>query len=248
MDTTTTAMESRRMKPFEKLQEYNLAMRDLSHKGSIDDSSLIENVINEKEYLIPLDAIIGIDFLQKKKKNQFTFDQDGIHLCNSNDDQIFVNVGNVNSDQPFPFGLSHISNSEIRKEVQHIVTPYKQHKANSVMKDFEGTKESENQLKKTVKYEDEDDSDKDDDDDNHEVKEDDDNDELDLDDDDMYEHDVDNGYDGNHVANEHDVDEDDADDIDHVDEDDVDHNDSDDDGSHEADDADVKVGRIMKKL
>ncbi|GBN72465.1 Retrovirus-related Pol polyprotein from transposon 17.6 [Araneus ventricosus] len=39
-------MESRRMKPFETLQEYFLAMRDIAHKGSLDDSSLIEYVIN----------------------------------------------------------------------------------------------------------------------------------------------------------------------------------------------------------
>ncbi|GBM14589.1 hypothetical protein AVEN_34996-1 [Araneus ventricosus] len=39
-------MESRRMKPFEILQEYFLAMRGLAHKGSLDDSSLIEYVIN----------------------------------------------------------------------------------------------------------------------------------------------------------------------------------------------------------
>ncbi|GBM91690.1 hypothetical protein AVEN_257233-1 [Araneus ventricosus] len=39
-------MESRRMKPFETLQEYFLAMRDLAYKGSLDDSSLIEYVIN----------------------------------------------------------------------------------------------------------------------------------------------------------------------------------------------------------
>ncbi|GBN27272.1 Retrovirus-related Pol polyprotein from transposon 17.6 [Araneus ventricosus] len=39
-------MESRRMKPFETLREYFLAMRDLAHKGSLDDSSLIEYVIN----------------------------------------------------------------------------------------------------------------------------------------------------------------------------------------------------------
>ncbi|GBL82273.1 hypothetical protein AVEN_252448-1 [Araneus ventricosus] len=39
-------MESRRMKPFETLQEYFLAMRDLAHKGSLDDSSLIEYVVN----------------------------------------------------------------------------------------------------------------------------------------------------------------------------------------------------------
>ncbi|GBO18017.1 hypothetical protein AVEN_189457-1 [Araneus ventricosus] len=39
-------MESRHMKPFETLQEYFLAMRDLAHKGSLDDSSLIEYVLN----------------------------------------------------------------------------------------------------------------------------------------------------------------------------------------------------------
>ncbi|GBO31482.1 hypothetical protein AVEN_130723-1 [Araneus ventricosus] len=35
-------MESQRMKPFETLQEYFLAMRDLAHKCSLDDSSLNE--------------------------------------------------------------------------------------------------------------------------------------------------------------------------------------------------------------
>ncbi|KAF8785875.1 hypothetical protein HNY73_011372 [Argiope bruennichi] len=39
-------MESQRMKPYETLQEYFLAMRDLAHKGSLDESSLIDNVIN----------------------------------------------------------------------------------------------------------------------------------------------------------------------------------------------------------
>ncbi|GFQ64336.1 uncharacterized protein TNCT_259851 [Trichonephila clavata] len=38
-------MEWRRMKPHEILQEYILPMRDLAERGSLDVSSLIENVI-----------------------------------------------------------------------------------------------------------------------------------------------------------------------------------------------------------
>ncbi|KAF8778444.1 hypothetical protein HNY73_015168 [Argiope bruennichi] len=39
-------MQPRRLKPTETLQEYFLAMRDLAHKGSLDESSLIDYVIN----------------------------------------------------------------------------------------------------------------------------------------------------------------------------------------------------------
>jgi ribonuclease HI len=39
-------MQARRLKSFETLQEYFLAMRDLGHKGSLDDSSLFDYVIN----------------------------------------------------------------------------------------------------------------------------------------------------------------------------------------------------------
>ncbi|KAF8788180.1 hypothetical protein HNY73_009711 [Argiope bruennichi] len=38
-------MQARRLKPTETLQEYFLAMRDLAHKGSLDESSLIDYVI-----------------------------------------------------------------------------------------------------------------------------------------------------------------------------------------------------------
>ncbi|GBM27035.1 Retrovirus-related Pol polyprotein from transposon 297 [Araneus ventricosus] len=51
-------MESRRRKPFETLQEYFLAMRDLAHKGSLDDSSLIETFRpnNDKKFDDPTHA------------------------------------------------------------------------------------------------------------------------------------------------------------------------------------------------
>ncbi|GFT28665.1 CCHC-type domain-containing protein [Nephila pilipes] len=39
-------METRRMKPFESLQEYLLVMRGLTHKGSLDGFSQTEYVIN----------------------------------------------------------------------------------------------------------------------------------------------------------------------------------------------------------
>ncbi|GFU29075.1 transposon Tf2-9 polyprotein [Trichonephila clavipes] len=39
-------MQSRRLKPTETLQEYFLTMRDLAHKGAVDDSSLIDYIID----------------------------------------------------------------------------------------------------------------------------------------------------------------------------------------------------------
>ncbi|GFS75277.1 retrovirus-related Pol polyprotein from transposon 17.6 [Nephila pilipes] len=76
--------------------------------------------------MITPDVVIGIDFLQQ---TSFTFDKDGIHLCNSNSCEIFVNFANISEDEPFHIELSHILNPEIRKEVQNIVTSYKSHKA-----------------------------------------------------------------------------------------------------------------------
>ncbi|GFW21828.1 retrovirus-related Pol polyprotein from transposon 17.6 [Trichonephila clavipes] len=39
-------MQARRLKPTETLQEYFLTMRDLAHKGAVDDSSLIDYIID----------------------------------------------------------------------------------------------------------------------------------------------------------------------------------------------------------
>ncbi|GFW88371.1 CCHC-type domain-containing protein [Trichonephila clavipes] len=38
-------MQTRRLKPTETLQEYFLTMRDLAHKGAVDDSSLMDYII-----------------------------------------------------------------------------------------------------------------------------------------------------------------------------------------------------------
>ncbi|GFS74294.1 transposon Tf2-9 polyprotein [Trichonephila clavipes] len=38
-------LQARRLKPTETLQEYFLTMRDLAHKGAVDDSSLIDYII-----------------------------------------------------------------------------------------------------------------------------------------------------------------------------------------------------------
>ncbi|GFW69069.1 transposon Tf2-9 polyprotein [Trichonephila clavipes] len=39
-------MQARRLKPTETLQEYFLTMRNLAHKGAVDDSSLIDYIID----------------------------------------------------------------------------------------------------------------------------------------------------------------------------------------------------------
>ncbi|GFU15927.1 retrovirus-related Pol polyprotein from transposon 17.6 [Trichonephila clavipes] len=39
-------MQARRLKPTETLQEYFLTMRDLAHKGAVDDSSLMDYIIS----------------------------------------------------------------------------------------------------------------------------------------------------------------------------------------------------------
>ncbi|GFW09408.1 transposon Tf2-9 polyprotein [Trichonephila clavipes] len=43
-------MQARRLKPTETLQEYFLTMRDLAHKGAVDDSSLIDYIIDDKRF------------------------------------------------------------------------------------------------------------------------------------------------------------------------------------------------------
>ncbi|GFS56941.1 uncharacterized protein NPIL_395671 [Nephila pilipes] len=69
--------------------------------GYFQDSIEIQNNILPlkihvlKNDIIPLDAIIEIDFLQ----TSFTFDENGIHLCNNNDDEIFVNFANILEDE-----------------------------------------------------------------------------------------------------------------------------------------------------
>ncbi|XP_035227225.1 uncharacterized protein LOC118199461 [Stegodyphus dumicola] len=112
----------------------------------IDNTILPAKIHVVKDYMIPLDAIIGIDFLQQ---TQFTFDKDGIHLCNNNNDQIFVNVANVTHDRTFPPDLSHISKSEILEEIQHIINPHNPHEVKTAMEDFQKITENEIQLKKT---------------------------------------------------------------------------------------------------
>ncbi|GFT39715.1 retrovirus-related Pol polyprotein from transposon 17.6 [Nephila pilipes] len=69
----------------------------------LDSIEIQNNVLPVKIYvlrdnMIPFDAIIGIDFLQQ---TSFTFDKDGIHLCKSNDDEMFLNFANIPEDEPF---------------------------------------------------------------------------------------------------------------------------------------------------
>ncbi|XP_035230627.1 serine-aspartate repeat-containing protein C-like [Stegodyphus dumicola] len=240
-------MESRHMKTSETLQEYFLAMGDLAYKGSMDDSSLIENRLLQQ--------------------TQFTFDKDGVHLCNNNNDQIFANVANVSDDQTFPPDFSHISKSEIREEVQHIITPHNPHELNTAMEDFQKITENDDAAHDDLELDLDDDNldldhhdDKDDADTNHGAHDDDDDDHVDEDGDDAdddidQDHDIDdddnhnaNGADdddGTHEANEdsdNDVDQDDVAVVDenHANEDDVDDKEDDDNDSHKAnDDADV---------
>ncbi|XP_035219955.1 probable ATP-dependent helicase PF08_0048 [Stegodyphus dumicola] len=144
--------------------------------------------------MIPLDVIIGIDFLQQTR---FTFD----------------------------------------KDVQHIITPHNPHEVKTAKEDFQKITESENQLKKTSKENN---------DDAHDDSE------LDLDDDtlmglDLDDHDDKDDADTNHGAHDDDVDEDGDDededmDQDHDIDDDDNHNTNDaddDDGTHEANEDDV---------
>ncbi|GFW80264.1 retrovirus-related Pol polyprotein from transposon 17.6 [Trichonephila clavipes] len=86
-------MQARRLKPTETLQEYFLTMRDLAHKGigrdrveskgyfknfiTIQNTALPAKIHVVNDETIPLDAIIGIDFLQQ---TQFTFGRDGIRI------------------------------------------------------------------------------------------------------------------------------------------------------------------------
>ncbi|GFX67047.1 retrovirus-related Pol polyprotein from transposon 17.6 [Trichonephila clavipes] len=149
-------MRARRLKPTETLQEYFLTMRDLAHKGAVDDSSLIDYIINgigrdrveSKGYFknfitiqntalpakihvvndetIPLDAIIGINFLQQ---TQFTFERDGIRIFRDVDecknDDVLVNLANLFDEQQCKLDLPHISNSKIRNDVEQLVSSYK---------------------------------------------------------------------------------------------------------------------------
>ncbi|XP_035233962.1 protein PFC0760c-like [Stegodyphus dumicola] len=205
--------------------------------GFLQDYIQIQNTILPakihvvKNYMIPLDAIIGIDFLQQTR---FTFDKDGIHLCNNNNDQIFVNVANVTHDYTFPPNLSHIPKSEIFQQVQHIITPHNPHEVKTAMEDFQKITESENQLKNTSKENN---------DDAHDDSE------LDLDDDnlDLDDHDDKDDADTNHGAHDDDVDEDGDDANDDIDQDhDIDDDDihnangaADDDSTHEANEDDI---------
>ncbi|GFT28455.1 transposon Tf2-8 polyprotein [Trichonephila clavipes] len=188
-------MQARRLKPTETLQEYFLTMRDLAHKGAVDDSSLIDyiingihdssnnkiilygsktlsefkdklkiyeellnskhtlcdtgsqaTIINEKTYqklgyptLNPSqltfsgigrdrveskDAITGIDFLQQTK---FTFGWDGIRIFRDVDkcknDDVLVNLANLFDEQQCKLDLPHISNSNIRNDVEQLFIP-----------------------------------------------------------------------------------------------------------------------------
>ncbi|GFY33757.1 retrovirus-related Pol polyprotein from transposon 17.6 [Trichonephila clavipes] len=81
------------------------------------------HVINDET--IPLDAIIGIDFLQQTK---FTFERDGIRIFRDVDecknDDVLVNLANLFDEQQCKLDLPHILNSKIRNDVE-LVSPYK---------------------------------------------------------------------------------------------------------------------------
>ncbi|GFY17674.1 retrovirus-related Pol polyprotein from transposon 17.6 [Trichonephila clavipes] len=74
----------------------------------------------------PLDAIIGIDFLQQ---TEFTFVRDGILIfrdvdeCKNND--VLITLANRFDEQQCKLDLPHISNSKIRNDVEQLVSSYK---------------------------------------------------------------------------------------------------------------------------
>ncbi|GFW08422.1 transposon Tf2-9 polyprotein [Trichonephila clavipes] len=82
------------------------------------------HVVNDET--IPLDAIIGIDFLQQTK---FTFGRDGIRIFRDVDecknDDVLVNLANLFDEQQCKLDLPHISNSKIRNDVEQLVNSYK---------------------------------------------------------------------------------------------------------------------------
>ncbi|GFV23799.1 retrovirus-related Pol polyprotein from transposon 17.6 [Trichonephila clavipes] len=81
------------------------------------------HVVNDET--IPLDAIIGIDFLQQ---TQFTFGRDGIRIFRDVDecknDDVLVNLANL-FDEQCKLDLPHISNSKIRNDIEQLVSSYK---------------------------------------------------------------------------------------------------------------------------
>ncbi|GFT02901.1 transposon Tf2-9 polyprotein [Trichonephila clavipes] len=82
------------------------------------------HVVNDET--IPLDGIIGIDFLQQTK---FTFGRDGIRIFRDVDecknDDVLVNLANLFDEQQCKLDLPHISNSKIRNDVEQLVNSYK---------------------------------------------------------------------------------------------------------------------------
>ncbi|GFX47184.1 transposon Tf2-8 polyprotein [Trichonephila clavipes] len=82
------------------------------------------HVVNDET--IPLDAIIGIDFLQQTK---FTFGRAGIRIFRDVDecknDDVLVNLANPFDEQQCKLDLPHISNSKIRNDVEQLVNSYK---------------------------------------------------------------------------------------------------------------------------
>ncbi|GBM82653.1 hypothetical protein AVEN_200558-1 [Araneus ventricosus] len=72
---------------------------------------------------LPLDVLIGIDFLQQTR---FTFDKDGIRFCSDNDEYSLFHVANVIDD--CPFDLSHVCDPNIRNELSSLINNYKHNK------------------------------------------------------------------------------------------------------------------------
>ncbi|GBO22891.1 Transposon Tf2-9 polyprotein [Araneus ventricosus] len=97
--------------------------------GFFQDSITVQNLtLPAKIHVLsddtlPLDILIGIDFLQQ---TQFTFDKDGIRFCSNNDEYFLFHVANVIDD--CPFDLSHVSDSNIRNELSSLINSYKPNK------------------------------------------------------------------------------------------------------------------------
>ncbi|GBM38921.1 Retrovirus-related Pol polyprotein from transposon 297 [Araneus ventricosus] len=76
---------------------------------------------------LPLDVLIGIDFLQQTR---FTFDKDGIRFCSDDDEYFLFHVANVIDD--CPFDLSHVSDLNIRNELSSLINSYKPNKTKDI--------------------------------------------------------------------------------------------------------------------
>ncbi|GBM88303.1 Retrovirus-related Pol polyprotein from transposon 412 [Araneus ventricosus] len=100
------------------------ALWDTGSEATMNNNSTLPAKIHVPSYdTLPLDVVIGIDFLQQI---QFTFDKDGIRFCSNNDEYFLFHVANVIDD--CLFDLSHVSDSNITNELSSLITSYKPNK------------------------------------------------------------------------------------------------------------------------